>query len=155
MRKVSYLSYTMTTADANNPDGIVPVEMCIRDRYVARYRYNPGTMITIAGTVIDIREYPILPFERDASIPAVRAPAKAAIDGGQEARSTSSRRRVLAMAPMKMCIRDSLWSDHPKKEFTISITDDVTGLSLPPSEMPYSEPASQVSCKFWGLGRCV
>ena len=25
MRKVSYLSYTMTTADANNPDGIVPV----------------------------------------------------------------------------------------------------------------------------------
>ena len=68
--------------------------------YVARYRYNPGTMITIAGTVIDIREYPILPFERDASIPAVRAPAKAAIDGGQEARSTSSRRRVLAMAPM-------------------------------------------------------
>lgn len=25
MRKVSYLNYTMTTADANNPDGIVPV----------------------------------------------------------------------------------------------------------------------------------
>ena len=25
MRKVSYLSYNMTTADANNPDGIVPV----------------------------------------------------------------------------------------------------------------------------------
>ena len=25
MRKVSYLSYTMTTADANNLDGIVPV----------------------------------------------------------------------------------------------------------------------------------
>ena len=25
MRKVSYLSYNMTTADANSPDGIVPV----------------------------------------------------------------------------------------------------------------------------------
>ena len=51
-----------------------------------------------------------------------------------------------------LAVYENLWSDHPKKEFTISITDDVTGLSLPPSEMPYSEPASQVSCKFWGLG---
>ena len=25
MRKVSYLSYNMTTADANNPDGLVPI----------------------------------------------------------------------------------------------------------------------------------
>ena len=25
MRKVSYLSYNMTTADANSPDGVVPV----------------------------------------------------------------------------------------------------------------------------------
>ena len=47
-----------------------------------------------------------------------------------------------------LAVYENLWSDHPKKEFTISITDDVTGLSLPPSEMPYSEPASQVSCKF-------
>lgn len=33
-----------------------------------------------------------------------------------------------------LAVYENLWSDHPKKEFTISITDDVTGLSLPPSE---------------------
>ena len=51
-----------------------------------------------------------------------------------------------------LAVYENLWSDEPKKEFTISINDDVTGLSLEPSKMPYSEPESQVSCKFWGLG---
>ena len=45
----------------------------------------------------------------------------------------------------------NLASDSPKNGFTIGITDDVTGLSLP--SLPYSGDASGVfSCKFWGLG---
>ena len=47
---------------------------------------------------------------------------------------------------------ENLWSDAPKKEFTLSINDDVTGLSLTPSEYPDTVPAGTVQCKFWGLG---
>jgi len=39
-----------------------------------------------------------------------------------------------------------------KKEFTIGITDDVTGLSLPVKENPDTTPQGTTSCKFWGLG---
>ncbi|MBE6903092.1 MAG: pyruvate:ferredoxin (flavodoxin) oxidoreductase [Ruminococcaceae bacterium] len=41
---------------------------------------------------------------------------------------------------------------EPKKRFTLSITDDVTYLSLPVDENPYTTAAGTVSCKFWGLG---
>ncbi len=39
-----------------------------------------------------------------------------------------------------------------KKEFTLSITDDVTNLSLERTENPVTAPESITSCKFWGLG---
>ena len=47
---------------------------------------------------------------------------------------------------------ENLWSDTPKKEFTLSITDDVTGLSLPVTSNPDVAPKGTVACKFWGLG---
>ncbi len=47
---------------------------------------------------------------------------------------------------------ENLWSDAPKKEFTISITDDVTHLSLPVTSNPDVAPEGTVACKFWGLG---
>ncbi|MGI6247984.1 MAG: pyruvate:ferredoxin (flavodoxin) oxidoreductase [Acutalibacteraceae bacterium] len=43
-------------------------------------------------------------------------------------------------------------ADSPKKRFTISITDDVTNLSLERKENPDTTPAGTFSCKFWGLG---
>ncbi len=40
----------------------------------------------------------------------------------------------------------------PKKEFTLGIHDDVTGLSLEVKENPDTTPEGTTSCKFWGLG---
>ena len=40
----------------------------------------------------------------------------------------------------------------PKKEFTISINDDVTHLSLPTTSNPDVAPKGTKACKFWGLG---
>ncbi|MBQ1302790.1 MAG: pyruvate:ferredoxin (flavodoxin) oxidoreductase, partial [Firmicutes bacterium] len=51
-----------------------------------------------------------------------------------------------------LAVFENLWSDNPKKEFTISITDDVTNLSLPVTENPDVAPEGTVACKFWGLG---
>ena len=51
-----------------------------------------------------------------------------------------------------LAVYENLWSDEPKKEFTISIIDDVTGLSLTPSEYPDVAPVGTKACKFWGLG---
>ena len=51
-----------------------------------------------------------------------------------------------------LAVYENLWSDEPKKEFTISITDDVTGLSLPVASNPDVAPEGTVACKFWGLG---
>ncbi|MDY5738785.1 MAG: pyruvate:ferredoxin (flavodoxin) oxidoreductase [Anaerovoracaceae bacterium] len=47
---------------------------------------------------------------------------------------------------------ENLWEEQPKEEFTISIVDDVTNLSVAPSEFPDTTPDGTVSCKFWGLG---
>ncbi len=47
---------------------------------------------------------------------------------------------------------ENLWSDNPKKEFTLSIVDDVTHLSLQGSCNPSVTPKGTKSCKFWGLG---
>ena len=41
---------------------------------------------------------------------------------------------------------------EPKKQFVLSIEDDVTGLSLPVTETPDTTPVGTTSCKFWGLG---
>lgn len=43
-------------------------------------------------------------------------------------------------------------SETPKKEFTLAIEDDVTGLSLPVNENPNTTPEGTHNCKFWGLG---
>ena len=47
---------------------------------------------------------------------------------------------------------ENLWSDAPKREFTLSITDDVTFLSLPVTTHPDVTPEGTKACKFWGLG---
>ena len=46
----------------------------------------------------------------------------------------------------------NIQSDNPKNNFTISINDDVTNLSLPITENPDTTPADIKSCKFWGVG---
>lgn len=51
-----------------------------------------------------------------------------------------------------LAVYQNLWSDSPKKEFTISIEDDVTNLSLPTTENPDVAAKGTKACKFWGLG---
>ena len=46
----------------------------------------------------------------------------------------------------------AVYKNVDKKEFTVGIEDDVTGLSLPLDENPDTAPAGTVACKFWGLG---
>ena len=45
-----------------------------------------------------------------------------------------------------------LKKDSPKRIFTMGIVDDVTGLSLPETDIPDTAPAGTIQCKFWGLG---
>ena len=56
-------------------------------------------MITIEGTVIAILGKPILRLIIDASIPATKAPIKAATAGGTFDQLTKLKRKVLATAP--------------------------------------------------------
>ncbi|MCD7796783.1 MAG: pyruvate:ferredoxin (flavodoxin) oxidoreductase, partial [Clostridiales bacterium] len=51
-----------------------------------------------------------------------------------------------------IAVYNNMASDSPKKEFTLSIHDDVTNLSLDVTEVPDTTPAGTTSCKFWGLG---
>ncbi|MDO4546343.1 MAG: 2-oxoacid:acceptor oxidoreductase family protein, partial [Bacillota bacterium] len=51
-----------------------------------------------------------------------------------------------------LAVYENLWEKNPKKEFTISIEDDVTGLSIKASERPDVAQEGTVACKFWGLG---
>ena len=51
-----------------------------------------------------------------------------------------------------LAVFNNLKSDNPVNSFTIGITDDVTGLSLPITEEPDTCPSNIISCKFWGLG---
>ena len=51
-----------------------------------------------------------------------------------------------------LSVYQNLWSDSPKREFTVGITDDVTHLSLPVTENPHVAPEGTKACKFWGLG---
>ncbi len=46
----------------------------------------------------------------------------------------------------------NLDADAPKNHFTISINDDVTGLSLTDTENPDTVPEGTICCKFWGIG---
>ena len=49
-------------------------------------------------------------------------------------------------------VYDNMAADNPKKEFTISINDDVTNLSLERTSNPIVSAKGTVACKFWGLG---
>jgi pyruvate-ferredoxin/flavodoxin oxidoreductase len=52
-----------------------------------------------------------------------------------------------------MSVYENLRSDKPRNGFTVSINDDVTGLSLPKYEKQFSStPEENFSFKFWGLG---
>ena len=49
-------------------------------------------------------------------------------------------------------VYEELSKAQPKREFTIGIVDDVTGLSLPEHECPNTATPGTIECKFWGLG---
>ena len=51
-----------------------------------------------------------------------------------------------------IAVYNNMTAAEPKKQFVLSIEDDVTGLSLPVTETPDTTPAGTTSCKFWGLG---
>lgn len=52
-----------------------------------------------------------------------------------------------------MAVYQNLRSEKPKNNFTVSIIDDVTNLSLPKYEEAFdSSPTDNYSFKFWGLG---
>ena len=51
-----------------------------------------------------------------------------------------------------IAVYDNLESDNMKKEFTVAINDDVTGLSLERKSNPVVSAKGTVACKFWGLG---
>ncbi len=51
-----------------------------------------------------------------------------------------------------LSVYENLKADAPKANFTISIVDDVTNLSLPVTEDIDTAPEGTISCKFWGLG---
>ncbi len=46
----------------------------------------------------------------------------------------------------------AVFNNTEKQKFTLSITDDVTNLSLPRGEEVSTEPEGTINCKFWGLG---
>ena len=49
-------------------------------------------------------------------------------------------------------VYNNMNAPRPKTEFTLSINDDVTNLSLDVTESPDTTPKGTTSCKFWGLG---
>ena len=51
-----------------------------------------------------------------------------------------------------VAVYEELSKDKPKREFTIGIVDDVTGLSLPEHDVADTAPEGTIQCKFWGLG---
>ncbi len=51
-----------------------------------------------------------------------------------------------------IAVYNNMTAAEPKKQFVLSIEDDVTDLSLPVTETPDTTPAGTTSCKFWGLG---
>ncbi len=49
-------------------------------------------------------------------------------------------------------VYEELQKEQPRRQFTIGIVDDVTGLSLPEKPSPNTAAAGTIECKFWGLG---
>ena len=53
----------------------------------------------------------------------------------------------------KRQVYSELKKDEMKRQFTIGIVDDVTGLSLPEDKnCPNTAAEGTIECKFWGLG---
>lgn len=50
-----------------------------------------------------------------------------------------------------MAVYEHLKADDPRHNFTLSIEDDVTKLSLAPIPLP-DMPSKDIACKFWGFG---
>ena len=53
---------------------------------------------------------------------------------------------------MAKAVFDNLKLASPKNHFTVGITDDVTGTSLPLGEQIDTAPEGLIRCKFWGIG---
>jgi pyruvate-ferredoxin/flavodoxin oxidoreductase len=53
---------------------------------------------------------------------------------------------------MITAVVDNMKADKPKNHFTVGITDDVSGTSLPVTSPLDTAPEGTVQCKFWGLG---
>ncbi|MDO5014721.1 MAG: pyruvate:ferredoxin (flavodoxin) oxidoreductase [Clostridia bacterium] len=49
-------------------------------------------------------------------------------------------------------VYDNMKSENPKEEFTMSINDDITNLSLSENGSLNTTPEGTKSCKFWGIG---
>ncbi|MBQ1214800.1 MAG: pyruvate:ferredoxin (flavodoxin) oxidoreductase, partial [Firmicutes bacterium] len=49
-------------------------------------------------------------------------------------------------------VYEELALEEPRRQFTIGIVDDVTGLSLPEVPAPNTAAEGTIECKFWGLG---
>ena len=49
-------------------------------------------------------------------------------------------------------VYEELNAAEPRRQFTIGIVDDVTGLSLPEKDAPNTAAEGTIECKFWGLG---
>ena len=49
-------------------------------------------------------------------------------------------------------VYEELAKDAPRRQFTIGIVDDVTGLSLAEKPSPNTAAEGTIECKFWGLG---
>ncbi len=53
---------------------------------------------------------------------------------------------------MAKAVFDNLKKEHPKNNFTVGITDDITDTSLDVSDNIDTATSSMVRCKFWGIG---
>ena len=49
-------------------------------------------------------------------------------------------------------VYEELNASQPRRQFTIGIVDDVTGLSLTEKDAPNTAAEGTIECKFWGLG---
>ncbi|MGI6148700.1 MAG: pyruvate:ferredoxin (flavodoxin) oxidoreductase [Firmicutes bacterium] len=51
-----------------------------------------------------------------------------------------------------IAVYENLKREQPQDRFTIGIVDDVSGSSLPETDIVETTPDGTISCKFWGLG---
>ena len=87
------------------------------------------------------------PLYMDVVTAFAAAGRKATIVGGRyglAGKDTPPRSMAAVYAELK--------KDDPKPQFTLSIVDDVTNLSLDEADIPDTAPEGTVQCKFWGLG---